>query len=498
MKNRDRKLYDIAVVGAGMGGMTAATLLAAEGHSVLVLEAAHVPGGCSSSFVRKGYCFESGATTLIGFDTNQPLRILEEKLGLSIPKVPIVPSMTVHMDGKSIIRWQDREEWIREVSHHFGDDVAQRRFWELSFKVSDVVWKVSGNNSLFPPLSLPEYVALLKNDPRDVWVLPYALQSVQKRAMKTGITNPDFYRFLDEQLMISSQATAEDTPFLFGAPALTYTNYTNYYVPGGLLEMVRTLQQVLESHGGVLKTKSRVESIQKRDDVWEVTDSKGNSYHSKIVVSNLPVWNMADLTTGEINRYFSKEAGKYAQAWGAFTMGIVTNHCYPEHMSLHHQIHIDPDEKVDGLDSDSLFVSFSAPEDPVRSKEGKRVLNVSTHANSEYWFRQNGEYESVKTRVEEAMVRIMRKKLPGFQDANIELIFSSTPVSWSKWVYRKKGRVGGIPQSMSRSLLDWTPAKTPFNGLYLCGDTVFPGQGIPGVTLSGINVYFRIQADSIK
>jgi phytoene dehydrogenase-like protein len=89
--------------------------------------------------------------------------------------------------------------------------------------------------------------------------------------------------------------------------------------------------------------------------------------------------------------------------------------------------------------------------------------------------------------------KIIEESLPGFHQAQIKLLFSSTPVSWSNWVYRKKGRVGGIPQSMSRSLLDWTPNKTPFDGLFLCGDTVFPGQGIPGVTLSGINVYYRVQ-----
>jgi len=31
--------------------------------------------------------------------------------------------------------------------------------------------------------------------------------------------------------------------------------------------------------------------------------------------------------------------------------------------------------------------------------------------------------------------------------------------------------------------------------LYLVGDTTYPGQGIPGVTLSGINVYYRIAKD---
>jgi len=44
---------------------------------------------------------------------------------------------------------------------------------------------------------------------------------------------------------------------------------------------------------------------------------------------------------------------------------------------------------------------------------------------------------------------------------------------------------------MQRSVLDWSPAVTPFRGLFMCGDTVYPGQGIPGVTLSGINVYYK-------
>ena len=53
-----------------MGGMSAGAMLANDGYKVLILEAAAVPGGCSSSYYRKGFTFESGATTLIGFDEN--------------------------------------------------------------------------------------------------------------------------------------------------------------------------------------------------------------------------------------------------------------------------------------------------------------------------------------------------------------------------------------------------------------------------------------------
>ncbi|MDR9409485.1 MAG: NAD(P)-binding protein, partial [Balneolaceae bacterium] len=42
MKSSTNKTFDLIVVGAGMGGLTAASLLANDGYSVLVLEAAHV------------------------------------------------------------------------------------------------------------------------------------------------------------------------------------------------------------------------------------------------------------------------------------------------------------------------------------------------------------------------------------------------------------------------------------------------------------------------
>lgn len=493
MTNQKSEFYDVIIAGAGMGGLSAGTLLAKAGYSVLLLEAGHVAGGCSSSYSRKGYVFESGATTLIGFDEYQPMKMLEDLLEIEIPKEQIQPSMTVHQNGKQIIRWHEREEWIKEVSDLFGEKQEQKSFWELCFAISDVVWKVSGKNNFFPPLDISDLGELFKNDVRDIWVLPYALKSVRKTASDIGISNPEFYRFLDEQLMISAQSPSHETPMLFGAPAVTYTNYTNYYVPGGLLQMVNTLTVSLEGNGGILKVKEKVTLIERVNDCIEVNTNKAVCYRSKCFISNIPVWNMGDITHGKMKDYFQKESAKYEEAWGAFTMGIVTNDPFPAEMTLHHQIHIDENEKTKGLDSNSIFVSFSEKGDVSRVKQsGERVLNISTHADPNYWFTLNGSYEIEKNIVQDQIIKILKKKLPFFKGAEVKLVFSSTPITWSNWVYRKKGRVGGIPQSMSRSLLDWTPNRTPFSGIYLCGDTVFPGQGIPGVTLSGINVYLRV------
>ncbi|MEX2478790.1 MAG: NAD(P)/FAD-dependent oxidoreductase [Gracilimonas sp.] len=490
--------YDVIIAGSGMGGMSAGAMLANDGYKVLILEKAHAPGGCSSSYFRKGYVFESGATTLIGFDENQPLWKLEQETGIQIPREEITPSMSVWIDGEQLTRYKDREQWIEECARVFGNESAQRAFWEEAFRVSDLVWKVSLKNPFFPPQKLSEWGELaINNDPRDMWVLKYAFQSVEDVMKKYDVDTPKFRRFVDEQLMITAQAKSSETPFLFGAAGLSYTNYSNFYVPGGLLEMVNTIRAFIQKRGGALHTKEGVEMISKTGDQFTVhTKNKRNdtfAYKAPIVISNIPVWNMKDITAGEMKNYFMEESKDFDEAWGAITLGIAVSDSFAEELPLHHQIHLEEGETVPYTNSDSVFVSMSKRGDTERAKEGMRTLNISTHASPEHWYSLNGKYEEAKQQVEDFIVGTLQKKLPGFSDAQIEVIHTATPVTWENWVYRKKGRVGGIPQSMARSLLKWTPHETPFKGLYLCGDTTYPGQGIPGVTLSGINVYSRIK-----
>lgn len=108
----------------------------------------------------------------------------------------------------------------------------------------------------------------------DVWVLPYAIQSVEDVMKKFGVDTPKFRRFVDEQLMITAQSKAEGTPFLFGAAGLTYTNYSNFYVPGGLLEMINSIRSFIQEKGGALHTREAVTHLSKKEEEFIIQTKK--------------------------------------------------------------------------------------------------------------------------------------------------------------------------------------------------------------------------------
>ena len=62
------KDYDVVVIGAGLGGLSAATSLARAGKKVLLLEKHNVPGGYASSFTRGRFEFEIALHELSGAD----------------------------------------------------------------------------------------------------------------------------------------------------------------------------------------------------------------------------------------------------------------------------------------------------------------------------------------------------------------------------------------------------------------------------------------------
>lgn len=472
-------MYDVIVIGSGFGSLTAAALLAKRGLKVGVMEQAKYPGGCASSYKRKGYWFETGATTLVGLDEHMPLRYLLQETGIKLPLRKLdIPMQVILPNGQKLTRYANLEDWIKEAERVFGN-YNQRAFWEYCYKISQNVWRTSLEQQNFPFSRITDlWHGLLHARPNQLQLLPGAFRTMQDMLRRYSLQdNKLFVDFVNEQLLITAQNYAHEVNELFGATALCYTLYGNYYVDGGLINLGRTIEKYLNQQGADIHYRHRVETISPTANGYEVYSS-GKIYKSRFIVSGLPLNNTQQLfqdkkVKADLQKYILP-SGKLN---GAFTMAVALN-CRHELDVLHHQVHVP--EGLPVIGSKSFFVSFNHPADVQRAPNGQTVFSVSTHiADPVATIVQD------KQPIEHAILTKMEETgLLRWQD--ILYLDSATPGAWNFWTQRAFGMVGGYPQYRTIKPWQMKDARLDQKGAYICGDTVYPGQGIPGTCLSGI------------
>jgi len=115
------KYYDVIVIGAGLSGLTAASLLAKRGLQVGVIDNNYKPGGSCGIFKRNNIIFDQGAAMLYGFGEKGynahrlVFNFLEEPL--SVIKHDLLYS--VNFKGHRIKFWADLEMFSKELAKVF-------------------------------------------------------------------------------------------------------------------------------------------------------------------------------------------------------------------------------------------------------------------------------------------------------------------------------------------------------------------------------------------
>lgn len=485
------KHYPAIVIGTGMGALTSACLLAKNNIETLILEQNYLPGGCTSSYWRKGFVFESGATTLVGLDEGMPLGYLLKELDIKINPVHLKLPMQVHLRNGAIInRYQDLEEWIAEAERVFGKK-NQAEFWYFAFKLSQFVWKTSIKQTAFPPSKFSDlWQSVKKSNLEQIRYARYAFYSTQWLLKKFDLLeNKDFVEFVNEQLLITAQNYLSEVNTLFGAAALCYTNYNNYYMQGGLINLINPLLEFLEKQQGKIQYREGVEHIELQDKKYIVQTKKG-TYSCDFLISGIPINNTVQIYEGKHNKKYQKKILNSPDLNSAFQMGIgfKKNEFIEKIPSIHHQIHLK--EPLQDVGSHSIFISLNHPSDTSRTDEADQmVASVSTHLSN-----PKHNIISDKQTIEEEIIKILNAK-KFLQKEDIIYKHSSSQKSWEKWTGRSLGFVGGYPQFMKIKPWQMIEARLDHKKAYICGDTAYPGQGIPGTVLSGIIAFEKLKRD---
>jgi phytoene dehydrogenase-like protein len=437
--------YDVIVIGAGLGGLTAGAKLAREGRKVLVLEQHDRPGGCATTFKRRDFTMEVG---------------LHEMDGLH-PK---------------------------DIKHRIFDDLGITG--KVKFlKVPEFYRFINGRYDLVVPHDPEEAAAILKStfpgEEKGIDDYFYHLLNV-KRIMVANRDKPDrsVGEFLDEIIgnedlklvLLGNLGYFHDDPY-----TLSWLYYLNaqgsYYggsasfIRGGSQQLSNALRDIIEAHDGSVRLNSLVTSIDydgtKPDGVtWEETRGKERGSHSEKsdqIVVNGAVPNLARSLLSKADGLQLSEsiAGNKIGA-SLLTVYYGFKRSLKELGSRHYSTFMYDDSVMSQKDilknnhSDFgtrsfTFVDYSQV-DSCLAPEGKSVGAVCCIDYPSDWSRlDREEYNRMKADVADTITSRCEKLIPGFRDA-IEHVEVATSLSVQRFTLNPEGAVYGFAQNPGRSM----------------------------------------------
>lgn len=468
---------NIVVIGAGIGGLAAGAMLASEGAWVTVLEAQRYPGGCAATFSAKGYRFDAGATVGCGFHAEAPMDELGRELGIDWPVESLPVAWQYRHDQLSIDLSHSKAALLDRFPH-------SRLFWKEQEELSRLLWKLASGGLSWPPESLGDLGKLLRKGasglPGTARLLQFATKTAYDWLASHQLeTDKEFVRFIDAQLLISVQTTSRHASAVNAAIALDLPSSGASHVHGGIGRVAELLAESIERSGGAVLYGQQVIRLDTvRRQVFGVETAAGSAFAADLVLADLTPGSLALLAESSAESPLLQRKGPSPE-WSAFMLYLGIDEGVAVSIGARHlQITGHDGELGEG---NSIFVSFSSPGETGRAPEGLLAVTVSTHTRPDPWFaaleRSREEYMQRKADYTEKVLDLMSSHIPGVRDA-VRFIEAGTPVTWARYTGRHHGFVGGYPQT---SLFDVRSPATGFENMLLVGDSIFPGQSLPGV-----------------
>lgn len=497
--NSDASIFDVIVIGSGIGGLVTATQLAAKGAKVLVLESYIIPGGSSGYFEREGYRFDVGASMIFGFGNKGTTNLLTRALDAVNVKLETIPDpVQIHYhlpSGLELKVHQNYEEFLAELTAYFPHEKQGiRQFY-------DECWKVFNCLNAMELLSLEEVGYLTRvffqHPLACLGLVKYLPQNAGDIARRY-ISDPHLLKFIDMECYCWSVVPADKTPMINAGMVFSDRHYGGINYPkGGVGQIAQKLVEGLENAGGEIRYKARVAKITTENGkAVGVELTTGEKYRAKRIVSNATRWDTFDklLPPEQMPESEKKWRQRYKKSpsFLSLHLGVEASVLAPG-IECHHILleNWDKMEEAEG----TIFVSIPTLLDPELAPAGYHIVHTFTPSWISDWQELSpSEYEEKKEEAAGRIIERLEKIFPGL-DAGLDYMEVGTARSHRRFLGREDGTYGPIPSRKLRGLLGMPFNRTAVPGLYCVGDSTFPGQGLNAVAFSGFACAHRIAVD---
>ena len=473
----------VVVIGAGLGGLSAALHLLGSGRSVTVLERASGPGGRAGILRQAGYQFDTGPTVLTMPELiDEALACVGEQLSDRVRLIPLSPAYRANFaDGSVIDVHSEPERMADEIARVASpkDAAGYRDLVAFLRRLYQAEMSSFIDRNLDSPLDLLGLAGLRL----------LAMGGLRRMAPKIGqyLQDDRLRRIFSFQAMYAGLAP-QDALAVYSIISYMDTVAGVYFPRGGIHAIPQALADAATEHGATIRYATRADRIEVANGrARAVLTSDGERIAADVVVVN------ADLPTAYREflprRYQPRRLNKLRYSPSCFLLHAGSPVSYPR--LAHHNIFFGRAwsetfrEIIDRgrlMSDPSFLVSNPSQTDPSLAPPGGQVYYVLFPTPNT---RAPIDWSATAPRYRDEIIRVLQRRgLAGF-GAEITAETTVTPADW-----QAQGLAAGAPFAAAHSFGQSGPFRFPtldraIENLVWCGSNVQPGVGIPMVLLSG-------------
>jgi len=480
------KTRSVIVIGAGIGGITAATHLARRGLHVTVLEKNSHPGGRCDRFSREGHHFDTGPTLFVmpmlydaefrALGTSMRERLDLQRVdptyhlifdnGSRLALTSDMKSMQEQLESFEPRSFQGLLRYLQEGDHHYR--LAIDKLVNRDFRKASDFFNVQNLPLLFRLKALIHHYRHMSayfHDPR----------------LKTAFTFQDVYMGL----------SPFEAPATFSLMPYSELAHGVWYPKGGMYRVVETLTDLARKAGVEFLFDSAVERIDTNSTYARgVLLADGSHFDADVVLANadLPYVYQDLLPQDGMAKALSRK--QYSCSVISFFWGVDKTYeaLGPHTLFLADDYRENFESIVRDLSlpaNPSLYVHAPARLDSSMASPGQDTLAAIVPVGH---MSENGEQDWGRLRDEGRKQVFRRLRTLGITDfeSHIKFEVTYTPLSWRKRYNLVKGATHGLSHTLTQ-LAYFRPANRHphYQNLYFVGASTHPGTGMPTAMVSG-------------
>ena len=503
-KHSSDQKYDVIVIGAGIGGLTAAALLAKCKLDVCVVEMASHPGGYLTRYERKGFSFDSAIHWLNQMGPGGFVKRIFDLIGPDSPKTPENKRIRRFLsDSYDYTLTNDPDEMRDVMIAGFPDEEKSiRKFFKASKATADAFRKMTNHTRTSETMSLPEKIqSFIRASRAAIPLIRYLPFSA-----KTGLR-----RFFGSDCLKELYSTEEKLLSCMVPVGWAYNN--DYQLPpvGGAQALTNWIADKLEAWNTSIFCNSKVTGINMENGLATGVSilSKGMTHkiRSSYVIAACDVESVYTklLPEGTLSQRLIKKQ-QNAEVYNSCVTVSLGLDCPTEELGIFEEQVLIRRDDITRKEQDSgeackteISVIANSSRDHTVAPAGKGVLMLyascsishgkfwKTERDKENNYIRGDAYKSFKQEYADILIkRVEGKLIPGLRN-HIEVMDVATPITYLRYTGNRDGAIMGFRPSYRNIRNKVAHISTPVKNLYIGSQWAAVGGGVPIAVKAGVN-----------